>query len=112
MARRRILKRRVRSAKRYIRASSQSKAIKLREQNPLSSFIGLQRETLSKVLVESLMEGDAEAFKEVLRAFLEANNKSRVAKKMGVSRKTLYNLVSEEGNPTLNNITKLLKAVA
>lgn len=112
MGKRKILKKRGSSAKRYIRVSSKSKAIRLREHNPLSSFIGLQKEVLSEVLVKSLMEGDAEAFKEVLRAFLEANNKSRVAKKMGVSRKTLYNLVSEDGNPTLNNITKLLKAVA
>lgn len=111
MARKKILKRRLKSAKRYIRASSKSRAIKLQEHNPLSSFIGLDKDVLSKVLATSLLEGDAESFKEVLRAFLEANNKSKVAEKMGVSRKTLYNLISEEGNPTLNNITKLLKAI-
>ena len=112
VAKKKTLRRRKKSARRFKRDFSKSKVIKLREHDPLANFTGLSRETLSEALVACLMEGDTQAFKEVLHAFLEANNKVQIAKKMGISRKTLYNLISDQGNPTLNNIAKLLKAVA
>ena len=68
-------------------------------------------ENLSTVLFEIWMDRDLESFKSVLSTYLEVHNKQKIAKIMGVSRNTLYHLTSEEGNPTLDTIFKLLDAI-
>ena len=66
---------------------------------------------LSKVLFEIWMDRDIDSFKSVLSTYLEVHNKQKIAKAMGVSRNTLYHIVTEEGNPTLDTIFKLLDAI-
>lgn len=64
-----------------------------------------------EALIESLKSGDGEAFKEILAAFLEVANKDKFAKASGIPRRTLFRMLSRSGNPTLDNITKVVSAL-
>lgn len=72
----------------------------------------------SNLVVEALLEcirsGDVDAFREVLTAHLMTVNKSDIAKKAGVGRRTLYDLMdaSKEFNPGLNTISAIIRALA
>lgn len=61
-----------------------------------------------KALFQSLVDGDTEAFKEILQAHLEARNISKLAKESGISRRTIYAALSKGGNPSLDTIAKLV----
>lgn len=61
-----------------------------------------------KALLECLMVNDTEGFKEILRTYLELVNKEEFAKKAGIPRRTLFRMLSENGNPTLKNISKII----
>ena len=54
------------------------------------------------------MVNDTEGFKEILRAYLELVNKEEFAKKAGIPRRTLFRMLSKNGNPTLKNISKII----
>lgn len=66
---------------------------------------------LQKVLYEVWIANDLDSFKGILSAFLNIHNKQKIASKMGVSRNTLYQMVSPEGNPTIETIFKLMKVL-
>jgi len=69
------------------------------------------RQFIGKALFQALMEGDAEAFKEILRAHLETVNKDLVSTKSGVSRSTVFRMLEPGSNPTLNNVAKVFRAL-
>ena len=66
---------------------------------------------ISKALWDCLLNSDVDGFKEILRTHLELVNKKELAKEIGVSRRTFFRMLSEEGNPTLENISKLIHKV-
>jgi len=47
----------------------------------------------------------------VLRDVAKAHRMARVAEEAGIARESLYTGLSESGNPTLNNLNAVLKAV-
>ena len=63
---------------------------------------------VSKALLECLAANDTAGFKEILRTYLELVNKEEFAKKAGVSKRSLFRILSKNGNPTLNNISKII----
>ena len=63
---------------------------------------------VSKALFECLAANDTAGFKEILRVYLELENKEQFAKEVGIPRRTLFRLLSKDGNPTLNNISKII----
>lgn len=65
-----------------------------------------------EALTEALMEGDTQAFKEILAAHLEVVQKDSFYRKAGVSRRTLFRMLAPSGNPTLENIARVVKAIA
>ncbi len=67
---------------------------------------------IMKALTQALLEGDAEAFKEILAAHLEVTNKESFYKRAGISRRTLFRMLAPEGNPTLSNIARVVSAIA
>lgn len=81
------------------------------EVNPKEHFNRMSPKDLLNVLMECIDTGDYESFKEILEAYLRVHNKVGIANKMGVSRSTLYNMVSKNGNPTIENIIKLYQVV-
>ena len=84
---------------------------KLKKFDPQKTFQEMKPRHLSKILFEIWMDRDIDSFKSVLSTYLEVHNKQKIAKAMGVSRNTLYQMVTEEGNPTLDTIFKLLDAI-
>jgi len=66
------------------------------------------KERIAKALVECIIDYDMESFKIILSAHLRVTNKDELAKKTGISKRTLFRMVSEEGNPTLENASKVI----
>ncbi|PWU13978.1 MAG: hypothetical protein C5B49_13925 [Bdellovibrio sp.] len=66
------------------------------------------RKVVARALWECLVENDIEAFKEILRSHLEVTNKDELAGKAGIPRRTLFRMLSPEGNPTLENLGKII----
>ena len=69
------------------------------------------QELVFQAFWQCLVEQDIESFKEILRGHLEAVNKGQLAKKSKTSRRTLYRILSPQGNPTLKNISNLIHAL-
>ena len=69
------------------------------------------RSYVAKALIQCLQEGDADAFKEILRSYLDVVNKSQFSAETHIPQRTLYRMVSEDGNPTLDNIAKVVHAL-
>ena len=63
---------------------------------------------IAKALIECIVENDMEAFKEILSGHMRVINKDELAKKTGISKRTLFRMVSPEGNPTLENASKVI----
>lgn len=66
---------------------------------------------ISKALWECLQANDVDGFKDILRTHLEIANKEEIVRETGISRRSLYRMLSEEGNPTLENISKLVSKI-
>lgn len=71
----------------------------------------VDQELVFRAFWRRLVEQDLESFKEVLRAHLEAVNKGRLAKRSRTSRRTLYRLLSPQGNPALKSISNVIHAL-
>ena len=63
---------------------------------------------IAKALWECIIANDTEGFKEIIRAHLDLVQKEEFAKKTGLSQKDLSYIVSQKGNPTLSNISKVI----
>ena len=86
--------------------------LKLKKSSSVSTFGASKRmknkEYISKALWECLVADDPEGFKEILKTHLDLVNKDAFVKRTGISRRTLYRMLSDEGNPTLDNISKIV----
>lgn len=69
----------------------------------------LDERKLGEALFSALKDEDIESFKEILMAHLQAKVKSREAKAHGLSERTMYEALSEKGNPSLKTIAKIVK---
>ena len=69
------------------------------------------KKIISKALWECLIANDTDGFKEILRVHLELTSKEKLTEETGLSKRTLYRMLSEEGNPTLENISKIIHKV-
>ena len=64
-----------------------------------------------QALIQALKDGDSEAFKEILSAHLEVINKEQFSKRAKLPKRTLFRMLSPEGNPTLDNVAKVVHAL-
>jgi len=69
-------------------------------------------EFVSQALIQALKDGDADAFKEILAAHLSVTNKERFASKAKIPKRTLFRMLSPKGNPTLDNIARIVHALS
>jgi len=90
-----------------------SAKLKTREGLTVSNASARMRDKnlIAAALWECLKDDDVESFKELLRHHLELMNKDNLAKKIGISRRTLFRMLSPEGNPTLENVSKIVHAL-
>lgn len=82
----------------------------LKKYDPQNSF--RNEEFVYHALITALKDGDADAFKEILWAFLQVTSKDDFAKRAKVSKRTLYRMLTPDGNPTLNNIALVIHALS
>lgn len=72
----------------------------------------------SKLVIDTLLDcirnGDTDSFREVLTAHLMTINKSKLAQKAGLGRRTLYDLMDpkREFNPELSTISAIIQSLA
>lgn len=69
---------------------------------------------VSDALLECIRIGDLDAFRDVLISYMQTANKVELAKKSGIGRRTLYDLINtdKEFNPELNTVAALIRALA
>ncbi|MBX2987047.1 MAG: hypothetical protein KF802_04035 [Bdellovibrionaceae bacterium] len=69
---------------------------------------------VAETLLDCIKTNDMSAFREVLIAHLMTVNKSEVAKKAGIGRRTLYDLMdpNKKFNPELATISAVIRALA
>ena len=69
---------------------------------------------VSEALLDCIKDGDLDSFREVLVAHLMTANKMAIAKKAGIGRRTLYDLIDpkKEFNPELSTIAAVIRALA
>ena len=69
---------------------------------------------VAEALLDCIKSGDLAAFREVLVAHLLTMNKTEIAKKAGIGRRTLYDLMdpNKEFNPELSTISAVIKSLA
>ena len=61
-------------------------------------------------LVEALMDGDKEAFQEILEGYIRARHIYKTGKDKKVSRSVIYEAMDKKKNPSLASICKIMKA--
>jgi len=86
----------------------------------LKVHVPFKSETLkdAKLVTEALLDcirtDDLDSFRELLVAHLMTVNKAELAKKAGVGRRTIYDLIDlkKEFNPELSTVSAIIKALA
>lgn len=84
-------------------------ALKLKDHDPNARLRDIK--LVREALLQSLMDGDHEAFKEILRSHLETVNKDILAVRSGVARTTLFRMLAPRSNPTLKNVAKVFRVL-
>ena len=91
-----------------------SKPKYLRVYEPFSSPELKDPKLVIETLLECIVEGDLDTFREVLVSHLITANKTDFAKKSCLSRRTLYTLMDlkKPFNPELSTVSAIFKAMA
>jgi len=91
-----------------------SKPIYLTVYEPFSSPELRDPKLVIETLLECIVEGDLDSFREVLVSHLITANKTDFAKKSRLSRRTLYTLMDlkKPFNPELSTVSAIFKAIA
>lgn len=79
----------------------------VRKNNPREDL--LDEELISRAVWECLKEGDSEGVIEVIKAYLEAVNKTEIAREASMARSTMYHTLKSK-NPTIKTLAKLIHA--
>jgi probable addiction module antidote protein len=66
---------------------------------------------ISAYLAEAFSDGDPALIRKAMADVARARNMSAIARDMGVSPRSLYRMLSENGNPELVSVQKFLHAV-
>ena len=98
------------------RSLSVIEPIKLKTRKGLQRFKAedhlSDRKSVAAALLDCLIQGDSDGFKEILSAHLEVVNKAAFAKKAGIPERTLFRMLTPSGNPTLENISRVFRTLA
>ncbi len=86
------------------------RGVKLARYNAKATFS--DDELVYDALIQSLRDGDAQAFKEILAAYLRVTNKEKFSARSNIPKRTLFRILSPKGNPTLESIAKIVHALA
>ncbi len=79
----------------------------VRKNNPREDL--LDEELISRAVWECVKEGDFEGVIEVIKAYLEAVNKTEIAREASMARSTMYHTLKNK-NFTIKTLAKLIHA--
>ncbi len=79
----------------------------VRESNPTEEI--LDEELVGHAIWECLKNGDSEGVVEVIQIYLEAANKTELAKESEMARSTMYYTLKSK-NPTIKTLARLIHA--
>ena len=82
--------------------------VRLSPHDPNSIF--KKHKEIKAALTESLMDGDKEAFVEILAGYVRAHNILKVCRRTGLSRTVVYEAIGDHGNPSLDTLCKIMTA--
>lgn len=82
------------------------KKTKFEKFNPSEVFN--DKQMVAMALAEAILDGDKEAFQDILEGFLATKNKAEIAEKTGLSRSSVYNAI--KGNPSIGTIMEIIRA--
>lgn len=66
------------------------------------------KKLIAGALWECILTNDIPAFKEILKGHLDAVKRNKLAKETKISKRTIYRMLSPEGNPRFSNVCKLV----
>jgi probable addiction module antidote protein len=72
------------------------------------SIIFKNHRIIKQGLFEALMDGDKEAFVDILSGYVRAHNVLEVCRRTGLSRTVVYEAISDQGNPSLDTLCKIM----
>ena len=69
---------------------------------------------VAETLLECIKTGDLDSFRDVLASHLMSTNKMQLAKRAGLGRRTLYDIVDRKKkfNPELSTVSAVIRALA
>jgi DNA-binding phage protein len=81
---------------------------------PFSSPQLKNAKLVTETLLECIKTGDLDAFRDVLTSHLMTANKMQLAKRTGLGRRTLYDIVDRKKkfNPELSTISAIIRGLA
>ena len=102
MTKKKTSKKRLKSGTKFLKEYDPSKSKNLK--NP---------KIIREALLYCIQTGDTEAFRDVLVAHINSTNKTTLAKKAGLGRRTIYDLIDPKKsfNPELSTISALMQAL-
>lgn len=65
-----------------------------------------------EVLIESLLANDLDTFRDVLIAHLRTISKTDLAKKTGLGRRTIYDMLNKKFDPRLSTLSSILSKIS
>lgn len=92
--------------KKSLKKSITINGIKLFHHDPSAIF--KNHKEIKQALSEALMDGDKEAFVEILSGYVRAHNILEVCRRTKLSRTVVYEAISEKGNPSLDTLCKIM----
>ncbi len=84
----------------------------LRKHEPDTKLLR-DKKLIVAVLIEALLQNDLDTFRDVLIAHLRSLSKTELAKKTGLGRRTIYDLIeNKKFDPRLSTLSSLLSKIA
>lgn len=92
--------------KKLQKKSIQVNGVKLTKHDP--SLIFKNHKEIKKALSEALIDGDKDAFVEILSGYVRAHNILEVCRRTKLSRTVVYAAIGVNGNPSLETLCKIM----
>jgi probable addiction module antidote protein len=92
--------------KRSLPKSMKINGIRLRQHD--SSAVFKNHKEIKKALAEALLDGDKEAFVEILSGYVRAHNILEVCRRTGLSRTVVYEAIGDKANPSLDTLCRIM----
>ncbi len=99
-------KKTLKKPKRQPKKSMVINGLKLLSHDPSAIF--KNRKEIKQALSEALVDGDKEAFIDILSGYVRGHNISEVCRRTGLSRTVVYEAISDNGNPSLDTLCKIM----